>query len=746
MDPLNTIQVVWLLVVGACLMLALMQLLARGSDRASPWVALLSLAIGGITAGELATMHAPDPEAFGRTVRWMHVPIYAAFVAIVGYIHWSFGTGRRWLGSLVLTIRAVCLALNFLCEPNLNHARITGLREIRFLGELAKVAEAVFSQRTRLAELGTILLLVFTVDASLRLWRKQDPDSRRRALLMGGGVTLFIAFSFLQGILIHTGTVAMPYLISLPFTAVLAVMAYEGGRDMRRSAAMAAALRENAESMQLVANTARISFWQWNIADDSIWVNPQGRALYGMPDHEPVTLARLISTLHPDDREPTRRALDEALAGNGDFRAGYRVLLADGSRRWIEARGKIDYDGNHRPLRMRGVSFDVTERQMMHERFRLSVEASPNGVVLANADGTILMTNRRAECLLGFEPGELVGMPVDCLVPERLRGSHAAYRSGFHQVPASRAMGTGRELFALRKDGSEFPVEIGISPVESPEGTLVLSVIVDISARREAEEEARRHRDELAHVTRVTTLSELSGSLAHELNQPLAIILANAQAAQRLLAQSPPDLEEVKDILSDIVDEDRRAGEVIQRLRALLKRGETTMLPLSLNDIVTEVLHLTHADLISRGVTATLSLANPLPPVSGDRVQLQQVLLNLILNGADAMARKPPRTRDLLISTSASGDSVQLSVWDTGNGLPRDTEQLFQPFYTTKSHGLGMGLAICRSILAAHRGRLQARPNPEGGAIFELELPACGAEADDPSSRISTGAKKFPVH
>jgi len=725
---MNTVQVLWQTVIGACLMLAAMQWLARRSDRAAPWVTLLALSIAGIAAGELATMHAPDPEAFGRAVRWMHVPIYAAFVAIIGYVNWSFGTGRRWLGTLALSTRVVCLALNFLFEPNLNHVRITGLREIRFLGEPIKVAEAVFSQRTRLAELSTILLLTFTIDASWRLWRKQDADSRRRAVLMGGGVVLFIATALLQGILIHTGTVAMPYLISLPFSVVMAVMTYEGGRDLRRSAAMATELRENAESMELAANVARIAFWQWNISDDSVWVNPHGRALYGVPEHEPVNLSRFLSTLHPDDREPIRRALDAALADGGNFRANYRVALADGSRHWIEARGKVDFDGRHKPLRMRGVSIDVTERHMMHERFRLTVEASPNGVVLANAEGTILMANQRAEGMFGFGSGELVGMPVDGLVPERFRDSHADHRGGFHLGPTPRAIGAGRELFALRKDGSEFPVEIGISPVESPEGTLVLSVIVDISARREAEDEARRHRDELAHVTRVSTLSELSGSLAHELNQPLAIILANAQAAQRLLAQSPPDHDEVKDILSDIVDEDRRAGEVIQRLRALLKRGETRMLPVSLNDIATEVLHLTNADLIGRGVTVVRNLANGLPAVSGDRVQLQQVLLNLILNGADAMARKPPRTRDLLVSTSATDGIVRLLVKDTGVGLPSDTEQLFQPFYTTKAHGLGMGLAICRSILTAHGGRLGARPDPDGGAIFELEIPACTEE------------------
>jgi len=327
--------------------------------------------------------------------------------------------------------------------------------------------------------------------------------------------------------------------------------------------------------------------------------------------------------------------------------------------------------------------------------------------------------------MLGYAPEELLGQPVENLVPERYREEHAAFRKGLHRTPESRAMGAGRELHALRKDGSEFPVEVGISPVESPEGTLVLSVIVDITARRQAEQEARRHRDELAHVTRVTTLSELSGSLAHELNQPLAIILANAQAAQRLMAQSPPDLAEVKDILSDIVDEDRRAGEVIRRLRALLKRGETKMLPVSFNEIATEVLHLTHADLIGRGVTVSRAFAQKLPLVAGDRVQLQQVLLNLVLNAADAMAANSAGSRQIQVTTSANGGVARLSVRDGGCGLPEDVEKLFEPFFTTKPHGLGMGLAICRSIVSAHGGRLKAEPHPDRGAVFNLEIPIC---------------------
>lgn len=367
---------------------------------------------------------------------------------------------------------------------------------------------------------------------------------------------------------------------------------------------------------------------------------------------------------------------------------------------------------------------NIALQKQMQDRFRLSVEASPNGVVLANAEGCILLVNGRAAQMFGYPREEIVGLGIESLVPERFRGAHASLRSGFHAAPTARAMGAGRELFARRKDGSEFPVEIGINPVDSAEGTLVLSIIVDISSRRQSEAEAQELRDELAHLTRVTTLSELSGSLAHELNQPLAIILSNAQAAQRLLAQTPPDCAEVRDILADIVAEDRRAGEVIQRLRTLLKRGEITRAPLALNETIEEVLLLARPNLAGREITVTRALDAGLPQVSGDRVQLQQVVLNLILNSADAMAANAPGTRRLHVVTARRDGVVRVSVRDEGCGLPAEPEQLFAPFFTTKPHGLGMGLAICRSIVGAHGGRLWAEPHPERGAIFHFELAA----------------------
>src|SRR5208283_3376322 len=204
---------------------------------------------------------------------------------------------------------------------------------------------------------------------------------------------------------------------------------------------------------------------------------------------------------------------------------------------------------------------------------------------------------------------------------------------------------------------------------------------------------------------------------AHELNQPLAIILTNAQAAQRLLAQSPPDLAEARDILTDIVSEDQRAGEVIRRLRSLLKHGQSQLLPLSVNTLVEDALRIAHSELIGRGITVHTALAESIPKVAGDRIQLQQVLLNLILNACEAMAANPPASRHLTLANAHVDGTIRISVSDSGCGLPSDAESIFKPFYTTRRDGLGLGLPICRSIVTAHHGRLWAEAHAAAGNL-----------------------------
>ena len=258
---------------------------------------------------------------------------------------------------------------------------------------------------------------------------------------------------------------------------------------------------------------------------------------------------------------------------------------------------------------------------------------------------------------------------------------------------------------------------------------LLGEVFVNALSRRRGEMEGQRLRGELAHTGRVATVGALTTTLAHELNQPLTAILSNAEAAEQLLEGPAPRLEGLREILQDIVKDDRRAVEVIRRLRGLLAKGTVEPAALDVNEIVAEVARLVSADAAVRDVSVRLDLAPDLPPVWGDRVQLQQVVLNLLLNALDAMADADRGGRRLLLETARGGPrSVRIAVRDSGTGLDAATlGRIFEAFYSTKSTGMGMGLTIARQIVEAHGGRLEAGNNAEGGATFSFTLPTGGA-------------------
>ena len=252
----------------------------------------------------------------------------------------------------------------------------------------------------------------------------------------------------------------------------------------------------------------------------------------------------------------------------------------------------------------------------------------------------------------------------------------------------------------------------------------MLLLAVALEDRASSEREAHDQRLQLTHLSRVAMLGEMSGGLAHELNQPLTAILSNAQAAQALVANKAMDDAELLDILGDIVSAEQRAGEVILRLRALFKRGETHFQRLDVNDVVRDVMSLAHGDLATRSIEATLQLAPALPPIQGDRVQLQQVLLNLVMNASEAMAGNVSGERKLTVRTIGAGGKVHISVIDRGPGFAVDMhEKLFEPYFTTKPQGLGLGLSISRSIIAAHHGKLWGVGTPGRGASFHVSLP-----------------------
>ena len=267
---------------------------------------------------------------------------------------------------------------------------------------------------------------------------------------------------------------------------------------------------------------------------------------------------------------------------------------------------------------------------------------------------------------------------------------------------------------------------------------LLGEVFANALSRKQGELEAQRLRQELTHIGRVSAMGELTASLAHELNQPLTAILSNAQAAQRLLAADRVDLGEVREILRDIVADDKRAAAVIQRLRILLKKGDLEFVPLAINEIVGEVAWLVKSDALLRNVSMSLELAPDLPSVLGDRVQLQQVVLNLVLNGLEALQPSAAGPRTLVIRTglTSSGSpcdgpaTVMVAVQDSGIGIDeKDRGRIFQPLYTTKADGLGMGLAIARTIVDAHGGGLTAANNAQGGATVQFTLPVGRTDA-----------------
>jgi len=257
----------------------------------------------------------------------------------------------------------------------------------------------------------------------------------------------------------------------------------------------------------------------------------------------------------------------------------------------------------------------------------------------------------------------------------------------------------------------------------------VTGALIDVTERRAAERLAAEQRRELAHLGRVAIVGELSAALAHEINQPLAAILANARAAQVLLEADGAASDELRAILADIAEDDLRAGAVIHSVRGLVKKGESDPQTLSINEVVGEVLELARADLQHRAIIVSTRLCSPAPRVVGDRIQLQQVLLNLIVNAADAMSETPPPDRLLVVATTMHDGGARIEVRDRGSGIAQDAlARVFEPFVTTKPDGLGLGLSICRSIVTAHGGSMWAQNNPEGGARLALSLPLAAEE------------------
>lgn len=354
------------------------------------------------------------------------------------------------------------------------------------------------------------------------------------------------------------------------------------------------------------------------------------------------------------------------------------------------------------------------------------VEIAADAIISIDENHRITLFNHGAEQIFGYSTREVEGEFLENLLPQQYRRSHKKHVKNYAGTQnRSRLMNERADITGLRKDGSTFPARASISRLER-DGKITLTVILrDISEIRQAEESAAQRREEVAHMDRVGLLAEVSASLAHEINQPLAAILATAQALKRQIHADASCLEDTDEAISDVIADTQRAAKIVQRMRVLMKPGERKDEVIDFSQIVTETERLLRSETIIRQTKLTIELAPDLPAVIGDRIQLQQVLMNLLMNAFDAMEERDPGDRLLSVHVCYPGSrSVEVCVRDNGVGFDSESYQrLLEPFYSTKEEGLGMGLAISKTIVQSHGGKLWAQNNRESGAAFYFTIP-----------------------
>jgi PAS domain S-box-containing protein len=479
-------------------------------------------------------------------------------------------------------------------------------------------------------------------------------------------------------------------------------------------------LKENQEFLRVLTENANDLIRVFDVDGRAVYLSPSVERHYG---RQPVSVFDLP---HPDDSERFQEWWQRVLMGSME-RLQWRAHDRKGEWRWLESSASLfDFKGKTHVLT---VCRDITERKRTEEELRetksrleVILDASPLPITGLDSAGRITSWNKAAERVFGWTEAELLGQVCKTVLPEGVQ----YYLDSIQRVLA------GETILAMvdyrrKKDGVLLTCSVSFAPQRNENGQPVgvTAIIEDITEQKKSEEKLRQTQAELAHVARVSIMGELTASIAHEINQPLAAVVTNSDAASRWLAAEPPNLQEAREAVQRIARDATRASEVIRRIRALIKKGELTRTPVDLNELIHEALALVSPELARKKVSVQTDLAQALSHPFVDRVQLQQVLLNLFVNAADSMSTVTDGPRVLRVRTEQADGTVQVAVEDNGRGInAQEIEQLFEPFYTTKPQGLGMGLVISRSIVEAHEGHLWARQNNGPGATFHFSLPA----------------------
>jgi PAS domain S-box-containing protein len=441
---------------------------------------------------------------------------------------------------------------------------------------------------------------------------------------------------------------------------------------------------------------------------------------------------RPMATVYPADQELLRNEWLRCNALGQPMDLVHRVRRFDGVYRWVHVRGEPLRDDRGQIVRWYYVFTDIDDQRRAEEalreseqHLRLLVETIPALVGRTTAEGQLAYVNRRVLDYIGHEPG-LLGMRVDH-PDERFAHAHPDERDARAQKwrHALNAREPWEDTYRLRGAAGEYRWFYERSePLLDRDGRVVCwySVGVDVNDNREMEEALRSTRRKLSAAMQIATVAEMSASIAHEINQPLASVVTNAHACQTWLSHDPPNLERAQATLDRIIRDGHSAAEVVRRIRALFKEAAPVKAPLDMNQIVAEVLRVLSDELRENNIVVETELAADLPRIAGDHVQLQQTLINLVHNATEAMAGLTDRPKSLVLKSRRQGEELLIQVRDHGVGVTNPA-LVFEPFFTTKESGMGMGLSISRSIVEAHGGRIWATANEDAGATFSVALP-----------------------
>jgi len=354
------------------------------------------------------------------------------------------------------------------------------------------------------------------------------------------------------------------------------------------------------------------------------------------------------------------------------------------------------------------------------------LDAAVDAIVVIDESGNITTFNKAAERLFGYGAGDVIGRDISMLMGEPDRSQHAGHLARYRSTGEARIIGIGRDVQGRRANGEMFPIALSVGEAAAATGRRFVGILRDLSNQREAEQRTRALEVRLAQVDRFNLMGEMAAGIAHEINQPLSAIATYAQAAKRIMEHERPSTMTLQEVCTKIDDQARRAGQVIENLRKFIRKQEIRTQSLDVNKVVRDVLNLIEADAHASGIPVRVESTEGLPTVRADAVQLQQVLLNLTRNSVDAMRDGLGKDRGILIASLPSErGGVRITVTDHGHGVSRQLgDNVFHPFVTTKREGLGVGLAISRTIVQSYNGSLTYADNPEGGAIFTIELPA----------------------